>query len=194
MLQWFSAQFRPTCRRKTGMVQNACHSGDSSGPLDGSGVLQRLLPAAERRNFIAWRREPHGRCRITLAPKELIRTRRASEGSASEPSLARRVSMCKDAKLSCRGNKRFNGIIRLDVRDSTPADWEPYLAPKAADARRAIRHYAAHQDGGTACGVPPYAGFTHIAPTMKTMAGLLRQGRFADEIMQLTKTEVGEKR
>ena len=41
---------------------------------------------------------------ITLAPKKLIRTRRASEGSASEPSLARRVSMCKDAKLSCRGN------------------------------------------------------------------------------------------
>ena len=31
---------------------------------------------------------------ITLAPKKLIRTRRASEGSASEPSLARRVSMC----------------------------------------------------------------------------------------------------
>ena len=48
---------------KWGMVQNACHSGDSSGPLDGSGVLQRLLPAAERRNFIAWRREPQGRCR-----------------------------------------------------------------------------------------------------------------------------------
>ena len=42
---------------------------------------------------------------ITLAPKKLIRTRRASEGSASEPSLARRVSMCKDAKLSCRGNR-----------------------------------------------------------------------------------------
>jgi transketolase len=41
---------------------------------------------------------------ITLAPKKLIRTRRASEGSASKPSLARRVSMCKDAKLSCRGN------------------------------------------------------------------------------------------
>ena len=41
---------------------------------------------------------------ITLAPKKLIRTRRASEGSASEPLLARRVSMCKDAKLSCRGN------------------------------------------------------------------------------------------
>ena len=39
---------------------------------------------------------------ITLAPKKLILTRRASEGSASEPSLARRVSMCKDAKLSCR--------------------------------------------------------------------------------------------
>ena len=41
---------------------------------------------------------------ITLAPKKLILTRRASEGSASVPSLARRVSMCKDAKLSCRGN------------------------------------------------------------------------------------------
>ncbi len=41
---------------------------------------------------------------ITLAPKKLIRTRRASEGNASEPSLARRVRMCKDAKLSCRGN------------------------------------------------------------------------------------------
>ena len=36
--------------------------------------------------------------------EELIRTRRASEGSASEPSLARRVSTCKDAKLSYRGN------------------------------------------------------------------------------------------
>src|SRR5208337_3115136 len=46
-----------------GMVQNACHSGDSSGPLDGSGVLHRLLPAAERRKFIALRREPQGRCR-----------------------------------------------------------------------------------------------------------------------------------
>src|SRR5271166_1853861 len=45
-----------------------------------------------------------GKRDITLAPKKLIRTRRASEGSASEPSLARRVSMCKDAKLSCRGN------------------------------------------------------------------------------------------
>jgi uncharacterized protein len=31
------------------------------------------------------------------------------------------------------------------------------------------------------------AFFTHIAPTMKTMAGLLRQGRFADEIMQATR-------
>lgn len=30
------------------------------------------------------------------------------------------------------------------------------------------------------------AFFTHIAPTMNTMAGLLRQGRFADEIMQPT--------
>ena len=31
---------------------------------------------------------------------------------------------------SCPSTKRFNGVIRLDVRDSTP-DWEPYLAPKA---------------------------------------------------------------
>ena len=31
---------------------------------------------------------------ITLAPKKHVLTRRASEGSASEPSLARRVSMC----------------------------------------------------------------------------------------------------
>src|SRR5208282_1207016 len=49
---------------------------------------------------------------ITLAPKKLIRTRRASEGSASEPSLARRVSMCKDAKLSCRGNITQRGNRR----------------------------------------------------------------------------------
>ena len=49
-----------------------------------------------------------GTCDITLAPKKLIRTRRASEGSASEPSLARRVSMCKDAKLSCRGNSSWH--------------------------------------------------------------------------------------
>ena len=27
--------------------------------------------------------------------------------------------------------------------------------------------------------------FHHIGPSMKTMAGLLRQGRFADEIMQM---------
>ncbi len=42
---------------------------------------------------------------ITLEPKKLILTRRASEGSEALPSLARRVSMCKDAKLSCRGNR-----------------------------------------------------------------------------------------
>jgi hypothetical protein len=38
--------------------------------------------------------EPWEEDHITLAPKKLILTRRASEGSASEPSLARRVSMC----------------------------------------------------------------------------------------------------
>ena len=58
------------------MVQNACHSGDSSGPLDGSGVLQRLLPAAERRNFIAWRRKPRVTRRAalggTLTARELL--------------------------------------------------------------------------------------------------------------------------
>jgi uncharacterized protein len=31
--------------------------------------------------------------------------------------------------------------------------------------------------------------FNHIDPAMKTMAGLLRQGRFADEIMQLPNTQ-----
>ena len=50
-------------RAAKGTVQNARHSNNSSAPLDGSGVLQRLLPAAERRNFIAWGREPQGRCR-----------------------------------------------------------------------------------------------------------------------------------
>ena len=43
---------------------------------------------------------------MTLAPKKPIRTQRAGKGSASEPSLAHRISMCKDAKLSCRGNKK----------------------------------------------------------------------------------------
>ena len=41
---------------------------------------------------------------------------RASEGSASEPSLARRVSMCKDAKLSCRGNTTIRRKARFSVR------------------------------------------------------------------------------
>jgi len=57
---------------------------------------------------------PRAELGITLAPKKLIRTRRASEGSASEPSLARRVSMCKDAKLSCRGN--IHGLNRWPVK------------------------------------------------------------------------------
>ena len=63
------AKFLPK-PENVGMVQNACHSGDSSGPLDGSGVLQRLLPAAERRNFIAWRRKPQGNpsCRPRRRP------------------------------------------------------------------------------------------------------------------------------
>ncbi len=64
------------------------------------------------------------RC-ITLAPKKLILTRRASEGSASEPSLARRVSMCKDAKLSCRGNSCISSIIPKLPRISAfrPGNW-----------------------------------------------------------------------
>ena len=72
---------------------------------------------------------------ITLAPKKLIRTRRASEGSASEPSLARRVSMCKDAKLSCRGNKtdlsrelaRYILTLGFDEEDQ---NWMSELARK----------------------------------------------------------------
>ena len=69
------------------------------GPPRVHDCTQSPLPAAHPR--------PRGltpSCHITLAPKKLILTRRASEGSASEPSLARRASMCKDAKLSCRGN------------------------------------------------------------------------------------------
>ena len=72
-----SRMLRPT----RGMVQNACHSGDSSGPLDGSGVLQRLLPAAERRNFIAWRREPQGRCRRERTTILLTRTPNGGDSS-----------------------------------------------------------------------------------------------------------------
>ena len=65
---------------------------------------------------------------ITLAPKKLIRTRRASEGSASEPSLARRVSMCKDAKLSCRGNiLRHPAVAVLAVSELLAAVAMPVL-------------------------------------------------------------------
>ena len=59
---------------------------------------------------------------ITLAPKKLILTRRASEGSASEPSLARRVSMSKDAKLSCRGN---SDLTPYRNRRAVPIQREP---------------------------------------------------------------------
>ena len=68
---------------------------------------------------------------ITLAPKKLIRTRRASEGSASEPSLARRVSMCKDAKLSCRGNRNDNKLTAWE--GAAPAE------PHSHQARQAPR-------------------------------------------------------
>ena len=46
-----------------------------------------------------------------------ILTRRASEGSALKPSLARRVGIWKDAELSCRGN-------RLHPRSAQPDDQE----------------------------------------------------------------------
>ena len=46
---------------------------------------------------------------ITLAPKKLIRTRRASEGSASEPSLARRVRARKKLIVTNQGGE---GMIR----------------------------------------------------------------------------------
>ena len=53
---------------------------------------------------------------ITLAPKKLIRTRRASEGSASRP-LAGAGSYVQGCELSCRGNTicsfyRSQGIYR----------------------------------------------------------------------------------
>ena len=56
--------------------------------------LRRFLAKLSRPGC-CFNSDPPGGCSlITLAPKKLIRTRRASEGSASEPSLARRVSMC----------------------------------------------------------------------------------------------------
>jgi arylsulfatase A-like enzyme len=42
------------------------------------------------------------------------------------------MTTCSCTSSSCSPTKRFNGIIRLDVRDSTP-DWEPYLPPKAPE-------------------------------------------------------------
>src|SRR5208283_956149 len=88
------------------MVQNACHSGDSSGPLDGSGVLQRLLPAAERRNFIAWRREPQGNasCRPRRHPTPLtilggLRLELLS-GKGLEPALLEGIGL-KDETVFC---------------------------------------------------------------------------------------------
>ena len=68
----------------TGLLDNHLiedtHHPNLKGQLVLAGAVLRELRG--RRTF------------ITLAPKKLIRTRRASEGSASEPSLARRVSMC----------------------------------------------------------------------------------------------------
>jgi hypothetical protein len=69
---------------------------------------------------------------ITLAPKKLIRTRRASEGSASEPSLARRVSMCKDAKLSCRGNRGMCCGVLEHIHE-----WLSRTDPESAEEYRA---------------------------------------------------------
>jgi hypothetical protein len=76
-----------------------------------------------------------GTVAITLAPKKLIRTRRASEGNASEPSLARRVSMCKDAKLSCRGNTT---VARHAGDGSSGSDWAPGLMRPAPKTQRGI--------------------------------------------------------
>ena len=97
---------------------------------------------------------------ITLAPKKLIRTRRASEGSASEPSLARRVSMCKDAKLSFRGNSSYElfnpseayrttadlaDVIRLHPPPQNPGAFvDGILAPSAHSFRRRVPTPTAH--------------------------------------------------
>src|SRR5208337_1076395 len=53
---------------------------------------------------------------------------------ATDQDRSRREKMttCSCTSSSCSSTKRFNGIIRLDVRDSTP-DWEPYLPPKAPE-------------------------------------------------------------
>jgi len=101
------------CRSASAPSQQACEP-----------VQDRCLgPCSRPGHAAAWQ------SRITLAQKKLIRTRRASEGSASEPSLARRVSMCKDAKLSCRGNKR------------APAGWVAW-ATNAITEERAPRKSA----------------------------------------------------
>ena len=101
------------CRSVSAPSQQACEP-----------VQDRCLgPCSRPGHAAAWQ------SRITLAQKKLIRTRRASEGSASEPSLARRVSMCKDAKLSCRGNKR------------APAGWVAW-ATNAITEERAPRKSA----------------------------------------------------
>src|SRR5271157_4160939 len=92
-------------RLKNSATRNSRHrsnAGHSSGVAQGQRSLQRFTLGLHA--DLRFRPEKPGFVSITLAPKKLIRTRRASEGSASEPSLARRVSMCKDVKLSCRGN------------------------------------------------------------------------------------------
>ena len=85
---------------------------------------------------------------ITLAPKKLIRTRRASKGSASEPSLARRVSMCKDAKLSRRGNKvvarqMFANLVREAERGKAGLT-DPRAEQKQAPIESQVKDYEGH--------------------------------------------------
>src|SRR5208337_1747332 len=90
----FPALFRD-CSIATGADSKIARQeqGESTwDPLNASELAPNsangLIPS-----LIAWAKsQPPGNVAITLAPKKLIRTRRASEGSASEPSLARRVS------------------------------------------------------------------------------------------------------
>ena len=89
---------------------------------------------------------------ITLAPKKHILTRRASEGSASEPSLARRVSMCKDAKLSCRGNMAANRQLGINWIYAT--QWKEISRYQTATEFNARRLYQAVADA--ADGVLPW--------------------------------------
>ena len=62
--------------------------------------------------------------------------------------------------------KRFNGVIRLDVRDSAP-DWEPYLPPKAPEGAPNVL-FVLYDDTGLAAW-SPFGGRINM-PTLQKLA------------------------